>query len=243
MRTKKVSPKWEHSVEHDVMTKKTLRRDLKTWMETYENINKETVSSCMKELADLRSRYRHCEDWEKEALSLRDVQERMRQAAQCVKNIVRTKQKSEVAGALRQVLTLSEDIQVPFPSLMEIHECVLQVEGNSSMYPSFKLNNVEQLPGRLKACLEQMDMNVDLQLKQLHCELESTMKGWSNRKAHCYEYQTVVGVLHLFGFDLVDFSFRSWLSKEDFMAISAMLEAHLTKMKSYINKSKRIFLT
>ena len=204
---KENSPKSEHDVEQDLITKKALRRDLKIWIKSYENINGDTLCFAMKELATIRSRYRGCQAWEKGALSLRDVQERMRQAAQYVKNIAGTKQKSETAAALRQVLTVSEEIKVPFPSLMEIHEFVLQVEGNTSVYPSFKLNNVEQLPGHLKACLEWMGTNVDLHLKQLHCELESTMKGWRKQKAHCYEYQTIVGVLHLFGFDLVDFFF------------------------------------
>ena len=226
------SSKSEGDAEHDFITKKVLRRDLKMWIRSYENINVNTICPAMKELAELRSRYRSCRDWEKEALSLRYVQERMRQAAHCVKNIVETKQRSEVAEALRRALTLSEDIQVPFPSLLKINECVLQIEGNSSLDHSFKLNNVEQLPGHLKACLEQMGAQVDQQLKQLHCELEATMKGWSKRKAHCYEYQTSVGVLHLFGFDLTDFSFQSWLLKEDFISISKMLEIHLTNVKS-----------
>ena len=234
------SRKSERDADQDLITEKALRRDLKMWIKNYDNISEDTLCFAVKELSIIRSRYRRCQYWEKDALSLRDVQERLRQATQNVKNIAGTKQKSEAAAALRQILTLSGEIQVPFPSLKEINEFVLQVEGNSSGYPSLKLSNVEQLPGHLKARLESMGANADLELKQLHCELESTMKGWRKQKAYCYEYQTIVGVLHLFGFNLVNFSFRSWLSQRDFVTISEMLAIHLANVKNTQQKQTYI---
>ena len=188
----------------------------------------------MNELADLRSRYRDCEDWEKEALSLRDVQERMKFAVKCVKNIADVKQKREIAAALRLVLTTPGKIQVAFPCLVEIYDRLQQVE-NSSRCSSFKIAHVEQLPGHLKSCLYQMEMT-DFNLKELQDELESTMNSWSKRKSQCYEYVASVGVLHLFGFDIADFSFQSRLSKDDFTALSEMLEIHLANLEKTSQK-------
>ena len=222
------SPKCSQDTERDMIRKKALRRDLKLWMKTYENINKGNLCSAINGLADLRSRHRPCEDWEKEALSLRDVQEKMKHVVKYVKNITDAKQKREVAAALRHVLTVPGKIQVPFPSLIEIDKRLQQVE-DGSRCPSFRVAYVEQLPGYLKSCLYQMEMT-DFNLKQLQGELESTMKSWSKRKSHCYEYQTSVGVLHLFGLDSADFSFRSRLSKEDFISLSQMIEVHLANV-------------
>ena len=228
------SPNCSQDVDEDLIKKKALRRDLKLWMKKYENMNQDTLRSAMNELADLRSRHRDNEDWEKEAISLRDVQERMEWAAKCMKNMADAKQKWQVAAALRHVLTAPEKIREPFPCLIEIYECLQQVE-NSSRCPSFKLARVEQVPGYLKTCLNQMEMT-DFNLEQLQGGLESTMKGWFKPKSHCYEYQTVVGVLHLFGFDLTDFSFRSPLTKEDFIALNEMTEIHLANLRNTSQK-------
>ena len=216
--------------------KSQLRKGVEMWLQKYHSLNEGNAHIAIKDLAYLKSECEERgEDWYEEVTSLRDVQNRLKWAAQLMSD---NEQKEDMTVGLKVILQSSDDSQThPFPYIREITERIKQVENASEFLP-FKLKYIIELATHLKEKLKK-DENSGLNLRELQGRLESTMRTWSRPKMNSHEYLVSIGVLHLFGYDISSHTFSFDLAQVDFTRMWEMLELHLRNYGTMRTKNQK----
>ena len=224
--------------EWKMRPRNALRRDVQNWLESHQRFEPGDVRLAVEELTEMHDKYGNDPQvWQDEVINLKHVQDRIMLIVEHIKVISGKNERTTVVASLKKILTSFEDVAV-FSGFRKIMISLNNLEGVSG-YPPLKLDDITQLPGVVKNRLEQIGRMDYLNLIKLQGRLESCLKNLSTGRVKSYEHLITVSVLQLFGFDVVDFVFQHYLSKNDFTNISNMLVTHLRNFHTFSSKLER----
>ena len=223
----------------------SLRKELKFWIDRFKNVSQQNIEPAVKNLASLRKKYNKIEsEWQREVVYLRDVQTCILYAATQAMKTSDEAKRTDLAAALKHILSPVEQIQTGhFQKIRIIIQSLREVEGEKNVDP-WELQNLKQIPEILKKGLELMGENPereDTNLDQLQERLEKTIKAIFENPPRQYIYLVSLGVLHLFGFSIDSFMFDRLLTKEDVGNMTQQLETHFQNIEDVPNKVKQAY--
>ena len=223
----------------------SLRKELKLWIDRFKNVSQQNIEPAVKNLASLRKKYNKIEsEWQHEVVYMRDVQTCILWAATQAMKTSDEAKRTDLAAALKHILSPMEQIQTEhFQKIRIIIQSLREVEEDKKVDP-WELQDLKQLPEILKKGLELMGENperADTNSDQLQERLEKTIKAIFENPPRQYIYLVSLGVLHLFGFSIDSFVFDHLLTKEEVGNMTQQLETHFQNIEDVPNKVKQAY--
>ena len=218
----------------------TLRKDVQKWLELHQSFGRDDVCLAVKELIDLRQKYNVPPLlWQKEVISLRDVQERLNWIMEYMKITPDEKQRKELLGSFREILGSCPNTETAkYPEIRKVTEMIKLLEGTSLFLP-LEIEDIADLPEILTTELKRIGNKDFLNLISLQGSLEASLRLMARAGMKTYEYLVCISVLQLFGFDLLDCVLEQYLSKNDFKNITDILVDQLRNLHDMRSKCER----
>ena len=241
--TEKIHQMEKGNVQNIVLSRQqvnVLRKDVQKWLELHQVFGRDDVSLAIRELVDLRRKYNTPPLlWQKEVISLRDVQERLNWIMEYMKITPDEKDRYELLGSFREILKSCPNTETAkYPEIRKVTEIIKLLEGTASFSP-LEIEDIADLPEILTTELKRIGGKDYLNLISLQGSLEASMRIMSRAGMKGYEYLVCIDVLQLFGFDLLESVFERYLSKNDFRNITDMLVNQLRNLHDMRSKCER----